>query len=277
MKKTVLILAFALIISTALCACKKAEPDNFDPNKISTDFKDHKITVYDADGEVIQVLECPDAIEGADVKYPDCNFDGYKDISVVYNQGSINSYYYFWIWDNASGKFYESFDLKRVASPSFDNYNKQIFSYERGDGANFISCIYKWKNDDYEELEYVSKKSCFEESGKLRFVQYDYDSGKESIVSDCFVTSESVGEIDFAVSLAEDIAESDFAQKYGQYKTFYMGEADVNGTKCHHVEVSANKAKVVDLYFQIGNIENAFSSLDNGATFSKVTIKEDND
>ncbi|MGN0660762.1 MAG: XAC2610-related protein [Oscillospiraceae bacterium] len=277
MKKYIALILSAIMAATIACGCRKqpSNDDNSDTGGFSAVLNGGKITVTDTNGNVIQVLDCPDAIEGAQVRTLDCNFDGYNDISVIYSRGTVNSYYHFWIYDEDAKLFFENETLRLMASPNFNSDTKTVSSYEKGSASDYISSVYEWSAAD-DDFNCISKQAVFGENGKLRYVQSEYRNGAEKKLSDCYIGEEAVAEIDYAISNAEDIAESRLGQTYGVYKTIYLGEANINQDKCHRVEINTNGKKIADLYLVIGEIDRVFLTKDNGATFETINIS-DND
>jgi hypothetical protein len=135
-----------------------------------------KIEVLDGANNVsIQTLAVADGQPfTSDEEYfltEDFNFDGYKDIKLLYSAGATgNTSYYVWLYDPAKKQFVENTDLSDLTSPTPDPATKTIKSYSVGGMAG---CV-------YEEGEYR-----FDANGALQLLHseiQDWDEQKNTFI-----------------------------------------------------------------------------------------------
>lgn len=81
----------------------------------------------------IQEIIVNKSIEKKEFKLIDCNFDGYKDISVLYNCGSGGCAYWIWNYSPKSKKYYYNKELSEVLGLEIDTLSKLVkFHYNEG-------------------------------------------------------------------------------------------------------------------------------------------------
>lgn len=83
------------------------------------------------------------------VYFEDCNFDGFKDLSVTRQISQMaNIFCSFWLFDSKQGKFIYNDQLSSLYSPSFDSLKKEIIcNYNSGFNEPVKEEIYKWANN----------------------------------------------------------------------------------------------------------------------------------
>ena len=87
--------------------------------------------------------------ESFPVYFEDCNFDGFKDLSVTRQISAMsNLFCSFWLFDSKQGEFIYNDQLSSLYSPSFDSLKKEIICiYTSGLNEPVIEEIYKWANN----------------------------------------------------------------------------------------------------------------------------------
>ena len=88
----------------------------------------------------------------------DTNFDGFKDILI---QKSVpagpNVPYYYWAWDEKTGKFVPDNRLSEILSPEFDSQNKVITSTVRVNATTYRYLTYRSINGKITLVKEVEK------------------------------------------------------------------------------------------------------------------------
>jgi len=104
------------------------------------------IIIY-SDNIPIQIIDANKEIERKDFQLVDWNFDGYKDISVLYNCGSGGCSYWIWDYSKESGKYYYNNELSEHLGLEIDTISKFIIFHYRAGG-----------NEEYwDSLQYNNK------------------------------------------------------------------------------------------------------------------------
>ena len=93
--------------------------------KMKLYFQDGKIAIKDEFGDLKFVLDAegysPSAEEdGIQLTAEDMNFDGYTDFRLPSSLGSVNSFYYCWLWDMSAKTFKYYPPLSAICSPVFN-------------------------------------------------------------------------------------------------------------------------------------------------------------
>ncbi|MFN5318156.1 MAG: XAC2610-related protein [Bacteroidia bacterium] len=102
------------------------------------------INIYN-DNQIIQRIIADKQIEYSEFKLIDWNFDGYKDISVLYNCGSGGCAYWIWNYSPKKNKYVYNMELSEVLGLERDTIGKYIvFHYRVGySKEKWDSLIYK--------------------------------------------------------------------------------------------------------------------------------------
>lgn len=109
-------------------------------------FYQYKTTfrVIDNEGQVVQLLDV-ESDEPALYIY-DCDFDGYQDLLLPYEDDDGNRSYTVYYWSNVQKKF--KADSKRINSPQFDTKHKKIIEKEtfvKGSFRTYIYTVYEFR------------------------------------------------------------------------------------------------------------------------------------
>lgn len=117
--------------------------------KMKLYFQDGKIAIKDEFGDLKFVLDAegysPSAEEdGIQLTAEDMNFDGYTDFRLPSSLGSVNSFYYCWLWDMSAKTFKYYPPLSAICSPVFNKNTKEIVSTNRSSAARYDVTTYKW-------------------------------------------------------------------------------------------------------------------------------------
>jgi len=103
------------------------------------------------DGKDFQTIYTNKEIWEKEFKLVDWNFDGYKDISVIYNCGSGGCAYWIWNYSPSKNKFVYNKDLSDVLGLEKDSVNKFI--------------VYHWRagynDENWDTMKYVNDKLFF--------------------------------------------------------------------------------------------------------------------
>ncbi|OHD12902.1 MAG: hypothetical protein A2086_09535 [Spirochaetes bacterium GWD1_27_9] len=87
----------------------------------------------------------------------DMNFDGYKDFRIQMNvPAGPNISYLCWIFNPSTGQFEESSTLENIISPSFDQTNKLINSYERSSAVEYHEYVYQYINNEIIMIKHIT-------------------------------------------------------------------------------------------------------------------------
>ncbi|ULH28615.1 hypothetical protein FH581_016005 [Leptospira weilii] len=75
----------------------------------------------------------------------DLNFDGYKDIRLMFDRGvSGNEVYMYWLFHPSKNRFIENKDLDELVSPVFDLKTKTILTYYHLSSREYVNGTYKF-------------------------------------------------------------------------------------------------------------------------------------
>lgn len=119
-------------------------------NTDSTGYLLKSIFVY-SDGSKIQEIIANKETYTKKFGLIDWNFDGYKDITVLYNCGSGGCAYWIWNYSQKDGKFYYNEDLSGRLGLEIDPVSKYIiFHYRAG-----------YESELWDSLQYVNNKLKF--------------------------------------------------------------------------------------------------------------------
>lgn len=117
------------------------------PNQ--TYYLDEKgLYIVDENGELIQEFPMDLSFDFTQVKQTfslvDANFDGYKDISVLFSQGNVNAFYRLFLYDSGKNEFVEYEPYREISSPRIDATNKQIDSWMRASATDYAYSEMHW-------------------------------------------------------------------------------------------------------------------------------------
>ena len=119
---------------------------NYKFNTDSTGYILKSIFVY-SDAIKVQEIIANKDIEKKEFRLVDWNFDGYKDISVLYNCGSGGCAYWIWNYSPKSGKYYFNKELSEVLGLEIDIADKFIiFHYRAGYPEEYWDTLQYKKN-----------------------------------------------------------------------------------------------------------------------------------
>jgi hypothetical protein len=108
------------------------------------------IIVY-SDKKPTQVIEANKIIERKDFQLVDWNFDGYKDISVLYNCGTGGCAYWIWNYSREKDEYYFNNDLSERLGLEIDTIsNFIIFHYRSG-----------WAEEFWDTSKYIDNQLSF--------------------------------------------------------------------------------------------------------------------
>ena len=95
----------------------------------------------------IQEISANKYIERKEFRLVDWNFDGYKDISILYNSGSGGSSYWIWNYSPKTRKYYFNKELSEVLGLEIDTEEKAIiFHYSEGYSREYWDTL-QYKNN----------------------------------------------------------------------------------------------------------------------------------
>ena len=115
------------------------------------------IFVYSDLIKVQEILANKD-IESKEFRLVDWNFDGYKDISILYNCGSGGCAYWIWNYSPKTKKYYYNKKLSAVIGLEIDTVSKfVIFHYRGGYESEF------WDTLRYENNKLIFVKGLYQE------------------------------------------------------------------------------------------------------------------
>jgi hypothetical protein len=116
------------------------------------------IIIY-SDNIPIQIISANKSIQGKNFQLVDWNFDGYKDISVLYNCGSGGCAYWIWNYSKENGKYYYNNDLSENLGLEIDTISKFIIFHYRA-GANEEH----WDSSQYKNNKLSFVKGLYKQS-----------------------------------------------------------------------------------------------------------------
>lgn len=108
------------------------------------------ILIY-SNGKPLQVIEANKEIERIDFHLVDWNFDGYKDISVLYNCGTGGCAYWIWNYSPAENEYYFNDDLSEKLGLEIDTTSRYIIFHYRGG----------WSNEYWDTSQYIGNQLTF--------------------------------------------------------------------------------------------------------------------
>ncbi len=111
----------------------------------------------------VQTLHGPDSAEvrleilkEVTWRVEDLNFDGYRDVGLLWNQGgSGNLCYYFWIFNPATGRFVLNEALSEMANVEVDKKRRIVRSHE---AHRFGYEEFRWRKGKLVRTKYVSEE-----------------------------------------------------------------------------------------------------------------------
>lgn len=115
--------------------------------------------VIDYDNQVVQILETVSDIPGLYIY--DCDFDGYEDLVLPFEDDDGNKFYCIYYWSQAQRKFKE--DSQKLACPQFDKKHKKIVEKQTEVKGSLRTETY-----NFYEFRFGIKRFCG--SYKLKFV-----------------------------------------------------------------------------------------------------------
>lgn len=119
--------------------------------KMTVWFQDDTIAIKDEFGTVKFALDSqgysPDSNEGQ-IQFitEDMNFDGYVDFRLLSSAGTVNSYFYCWLWDMNAKTFSYYAPLAAITSPVFNKDTQTVESTNRISATTYDCSTYKWVN-----------------------------------------------------------------------------------------------------------------------------------
>ena len=131
---------------------------NYKFNVDSSGYFLKSIIIY-SDNIPIQIIASNKSIQGKDFQLVDWNFDGYKDISVLYNCGSGGCAYWIWNYSKENGKYYYNNDLSENLGLEIDTISKFIIFHYRA-GANEEH----WDSSQYKNNKLSFVKGLYKQS-----------------------------------------------------------------------------------------------------------------
>jgi hypothetical protein len=117
--------------------------------KFNVDYTQNQLTDIRIckDGTLFQVIDANKELLGYEFKLIDWNFDGYKDITVLYNCGIGGSSYYIWNYSPKSKKFIYNKILSEVIGLKIDYISKNIIIHYRAGYAEESIDTFEYTND----------------------------------------------------------------------------------------------------------------------------------
>lgn len=101
--------------------------------------------------KIYQTIKVNKIVEVKKIIFIDWNFDGYKDISIINNQGSGGTNYFIWNYNPITKQFIYNRDLSNVMGLEIDSISKHIiFHYRAG-----------WQEEYWDTLKYKKSKLVF--------------------------------------------------------------------------------------------------------------------
>jgi hypothetical protein len=92
-----------------------------------------KKIIVKSNTKIVQSIYANKQIEFRKYSLIDWNFDGYKDITVLYNQGSGGTAYWIWNYNKQKNIFVYNTKLSEVLGLENDSINKKVlFNYREG-------------------------------------------------------------------------------------------------------------------------------------------------
>ena len=114
-------------------------------------YQDERLVIFDSYGTKLFELyangyepfynHTPVVLEADDV-----NFDGYTDFYLLYSEASLNSYYFFWLWNMQARTFQYYLPLSSVPSPEVDTARRRIIANDMTDLDTVITTEYVWQD-----------------------------------------------------------------------------------------------------------------------------------
>jgi len=123
---------------------------NYKFNVDSSGYFLKSIIIY-SDNIPIQIIEANKEIYRKDFQLVDWNFDGYKDISVMYNCGSGGCAYWIWNYSKENEKYYYNNNLSEHLGLEIDTISKYIIFHYR----------FGYEKEWWDTLQYINNKLSF--------------------------------------------------------------------------------------------------------------------
>ncbi len=171
-------------------------------------YADNNAVYIGYEGEVYQTL-FHDGLNGltpdeTTLLARDVNFDGNDDILLMCSSGTVNTYYYLWLFDPAEGTFVACPNFDRLSSPTLNTSTQQITTYQRDSAVNFTQEVWKW--DDTGSLTRVSSYAVAEDENSQVTVTAVDETGAETgftVSEEEYLTANQLMDetlVDFAIS-----------------------------------------------------------------------------
>jgi hypothetical protein len=138
------------IIGDSIITKEKTRRLSYKFNYDTTHYKLKSIVVY-SNSIKIQKIKANKEIENKNFELVDWNFDGYKDISVLYNCGSGGCAYWIWNYSKESGRYYYNRELSKWSGLEIDEKAKHIIFHYRGG----------WEDEEWRTYRYRNNKLIF--------------------------------------------------------------------------------------------------------------------
>ena len=120
---------------------------SFKFNVDSTGYFLKSIIIYKNNNKY-QVIRANKDIQYNDFRLIDWNFDGFKDITVLYNCGSGGCAYWIWNYSDKTKKYYYNSELSGILGLEIDSISEYIiFHYRNG-----------WPEEYWDSLKYINNK-----------------------------------------------------------------------------------------------------------------------
>ncbi len=110
----------------------------------------NKIEVCSKD-KIYQTISANKTIEEKKIWFKDWNFDGYKDVTILNNQGSGRTVYWIWNYKPETKQFIYNKDLSDVLGLEMDSISQSIIFHYRGG----------WQEEFWDTLKYKKTKLVF--------------------------------------------------------------------------------------------------------------------
>lgn len=94
------------------------------------------------------------------VSFPDVNFDGWRDLSVLSSNAVLgNSFYHVWIYDPHLRRFRYSAEVSDLTSPQFDARHRRVTSLSRSAaGLDYSARILVWRKQHLVLIQEVEQE-----------------------------------------------------------------------------------------------------------------------
>lgn len=143
------------------------------------------IVIYDGEKEIQRIFADKDCAESG-FKLIDCNFDGYRDISVLAACGSGGCTYWIWNYDPRSHSFQYNKELSGIIGLEIDTANRHVvFHYRAGyPEENWDTFVYEANRLTF--LRGVYRERWSDENGKpwVKLTRTVMENGKPVVTID---------------------------------------------------------------------------------------------